>query len=181
MSWATQEPCIYYTCESLLIGTNQGGFSFKFFSLWSLTSVGKSLPTTCAGGNCEARFLQAQWNEHTFILNDSVNIFSLFLIKLFRKYMQFASIHLTLLVSLKYFFFSKIMDYFFHIRMSVLRRRGFTEPWVRYSMKRESARLPVFLPEKQDYLFRRSAGTNQKVMFHLFSNRIFRKIFVNGD
>ena len=51
-----------------LIGTNQGGSSFKFFSLWSSTSAGKSFPTTCAGRNYEARFLQAQWNEHTFII-----------------------------------------------------------------------------------------------------------------
>ena len=43
-----------------------------------------------------------------------------------------------------------------------------------------------FRPEKQDYLFRCSvapgnfpAGTIQKVVFHLLSNRIFLKILVN--
>ena len=43
-------------------------------------------------------------------------------------------------------------------------------------------------PEKQDYIFEMSryfgkfsAGTTQKVVFHLLPNRIFRKLFVNCE
>ena len=40
----------------------------------------------------------------------------------------------------------------------------------------------VFHPDKQDYLFRCSvsAGKTQKVVFHLLSNQISQKMFVNG-
>ena len=46
----------------------------------------------------------------------------------------------------------------------------------------------IFHPEKQDYIFRCQfrcsrkvpVGKTQKVAFHLLSNRISRKIFVNG-
>ena len=40
----------------------------------------------------------------------------------------------------------------------------------------------TFRPVKQDYLLRCSVAplTTQKVVFHLLSTRIFRKVFVNG-
>ena len=47
--------------------------------------------------------------------------------------------------------------------------------------------LENFVQKKHDYLFQMfrcsrkvSAGTTQKVVFHLLSNRIFRKIWVDG-
>ena len=82
-------------------------------------------------GTVERTYLYFKWiSEHL----------QSFLIHFFEA--KFASIHLTLLVSLKYFFFLRNNGLFFpHPNVGFADIHCWTESWVRYSIKRESARL----------------------------------------